>query len=74
MPRLLNASIITRHARRDLACYRAPDPRQHAFTDDEREGIILAVSSAFRTLKKFYAKIVPIFQDFGFTHHRLVSS
>jgi len=36
-------------------------------TADEREGIVLAVSSAFRKLKNLYAKIVPIFQDFGFT-------
>lgn len=36
-------------------------------TIDEREGIILAVSSAFRKLKNLYAKIVPIFEDFGFT-------
>ncbi len=36
-------------------------------TADEREGIILAVSSAFRKLKNLYAKIVPIFGDFGFT-------
>ena len=36
-------------------------------TADEREGIILAVSSAFRKLKNLYTKIVPIFEDFGFT-------
>ena len=36
-------------------------------TVDEREGIVLAVSSAFRKLKNLYAKIVPIFEDFGFT-------
>jgi hypothetical protein len=36
-------------------------------TDDEREGIVLAVSSAFRKLKNLYAKIIPIFQDYGFT-------
>lgn len=35
-------------------------------TVDEREGIILAVSSAFRKLKNLYTKIVPIFEDFGF--------
>jgi hypothetical protein len=35
-------------------------------TADEREGILLAVSSAFRTLKNLYTKIVPIFEDFGF--------
>jgi hypothetical protein len=36
-------------------------------TDDERDGIVLAVNSAFRKLKNLYAKIVPIFEDFGFT-------
>ena len=36
-------------------------------TVDEREGIVLAVSSAFRKLKNLYARIVPIFEDFGFT-------
>jgi hypothetical protein len=35
-------------------------------TADERDGIILAVSSAFRKLKNLYTKIVPIFEDFGF--------
>jgi hypothetical protein len=34
---------------------------------DEREGIVLAVSSAFRKLKNLYSKIEPIFEDFGFT-------
>lgn len=34
---------------------------------DEREGIVLAVNSAFRKLKNLYAKVVPIFEDFGFT-------
>jgi hypothetical protein len=38
-----------------------------SLTSDEREGIILAVNSAFRKLKNLYAKIVPIFGDFGFT-------
>jgi hypothetical protein len=41
-------------------------PRQ-LLTPDEREGIILAVNSAFRKLKNLYAKIVPVFQDYGFT-------
>src|SRR5437016_13337320 len=36
-------------------------------TADEREGIVLAVSSAFRKLKNLYARIVPIFEDYGFT-------
>src|SRR5690349_427984 len=42
-------------------------PQRRALTDDEREGIVLAVNSAFRKLKNLYAKIVPIFEDFGFT-------
>jgi hypothetical protein len=36
-------------------------------TTDEREGIVLAVNSAFRKLKNLYARIVPVFEDFGFT-------
>lgn len=41
--------------------------RRIPLTDDEREGITLAVSSAFRKLKNLYAKVVPIFEDYGFT-------
>ena len=41
--------------------------RRTPLTVDEREGIVLAVSSAFRKLKNLYIKIVPIFEDFGFT-------
>jgi len=40
---------------------------QAPLTPDEREGIVLAVNSAFRKLKNLYAKIVPIFEDYGFT-------
>ncbi len=36
-------------------------------TADERDGIVLAVNSAFRKLKNLYAKVVPIFEDYGFT-------
>lgn len=36
-------------------------------TSDECDGIVLAVSSAFRKLKNLYTKIQPIFEDFGFT-------
>ena len=36
-------------------------------TADERDGIILAVNSAFRKLKNLYSKIVPIFGTYGFT-------
>ena len=36
-------------------------------TADERDGIVLAVNSAFRKLRNLYAKIVPVFGDYGFT-------
>ncbi len=36
-------------------------------TQDERDGIVLAVNSAFRKLKNLYTKIVPIFADYRFT-------
>jgi hypothetical protein len=35
-------------------------------TADERDGIVLAVSSAFRKLKNLYDKILPIFDSYGF--------
>jgi hypothetical protein len=38
-----------------------------ALTDDEKDGIRLAVQSAFRKLKNLYSRIVPIFEDYGFT-------
>lgn len=41
--------------------FRAP------LTTDEREGIVLAVNSAFRRLKKLYGEIVPAFERYGFT-------
>jgi hypothetical protein len=41
--------------------------QRQPLTTDERDGIVLAVNSAFRKLKNLYAKIVPVFQDFGFT-------
>ena len=41
-------------------------PQRTPLTPDETEGIVLAVSSAFRKLKNLYARIVPIFEDFGF--------
>jgi hypothetical protein len=40
---------------------------RRALTPDERDGIILAVNSAFRKLKNLYSKIVPIFGTYGFT-------
>jgi hypothetical protein len=36
-------------------------------TSDEREGITLAVKSAFTKLKNLYQKVVPIFESYGFT-------
>ena len=44
-----------------------PNPSRIPLTDDEREGIVLAVQSAFRKLKNLYAKVVPVFEDYGFT-------
>src|SRR5258707_12696791 len=44
-----------------------PKLQRTPLSADEREGIVLAVNSAFRKLKNLYAKIVPIFEDFGFT-------
>ena len=43
--------------------YRFTEP----LTADEREGIVLAVNSAFRKLKNLYQRIQPIFQEYGFT-------
>lgn len=42
--------------------YSRPNP----LTDDEIEGIILAVESAFRKLKNLYEKITPVFDEYGF--------
>src|SRR5437899_9504732 len=49
-----------------MAAKSARRPRK-PLTEDERDGIQLAVQSAFRKLKNLYTKIVPIFEDFGFT-------
>lgn len=46
-------------------------PQRTPLTADEREGIVLAVNSAFRKLKNLYARIVPVFEDFGFTPQAL---
>jgi hypothetical protein len=40
---------------------------QAPLTAEEKEGIRLAVQSAFTKLKNLYQKIVPIFQSYGFT-------
>jgi hypothetical protein len=39
---------------------------QFPLTDEEREGILIAVHSAFKRLKNLYVKIHPIFVDYGF--------
>lgn len=41
--------------------------RRRSLADDEKDGIILAVNSAFRKLKNLYSRVVPIFEGFGFT-------
>jgi len=38
----------------------------HPLTEDEREGIVLAVNSAFRKLKNLYRDIIPSFEHYGF--------
>jgi hypothetical protein len=38
----------------------------HPLEEDERDGIVLAVNSAFRKLKNLYERIVPVFHEFGF--------
>jgi hypothetical protein len=43
-----------------------PNRVAHPLDDDERQGIVLAVNSAFRKLKNLYERIVPIFNDYGF--------
>ncbi|MCB1179971.1 MAG: hypothetical protein KDK36_20505 [Leptospiraceae bacterium] len=35
-------------------------------TEEEKEGIVLAVKSAFLKLKNLYSQIVPIFNEYGF--------
>jgi hypothetical protein len=39
---------------------------RNSLSEDERDGIVLAVNSAFRKLKNLYAKILPIFDSYGF--------
>ena len=41
----------------------APAP---PLSDDERNGLAVAVQSVFRKLDKLYVLIVPLFQKFGF--------
>jgi len=44
-----------------------PGQARTPLTPGERDGIILAVNSAFRKLKNLYSKIVPVFESYGFT-------
>jgi hypothetical protein len=53
------------HATRQTA-KRSTYRQRHPLTDDEREGILLAVRSAFRKLKNLYERILPEFVEFGF--------
>lgn len=41
---------------------------QPALTEDEREGICLAVRSAFTKLKNLYQQIRPICESYGFAY------
>lgn len=50
-----------------MAARKRPSYRHaHPLTEDEREGIGLAVKSAFRKLKNLYQDITPIFDQYGF--------
>ncbi len=40
--------------------------RARPLDPDERDGIVLAVKSAFTKLRNLYAKIVPVFDEYGF--------
>jgi hypothetical protein len=44
-----------------------PGPPQPRLTDEEREGIVLAVKSAFSRLRNLYRRITPVFAEYGFT-------
>jgi hypothetical protein len=41
--------------------------QQAPLTDEERDGIVVAVKSAFSRLKNLYKRITPAFEDYGFT-------
>ena len=43
-----------------------PNRLSHPLDDDERQGITLAVNSAFRKLKNLYERIVPVYDYYGF--------
>jgi hypothetical protein len=45
---------------------RLPYRNRYPLTEDERDGILLAVRSAFRKLKNLYERILPEFIEFGF--------
>ena len=40
--------------------------RARPLDQDERDGIVLAVKSAFTKLRNLYARIVPVFDEYGF--------
>lgn len=42
------------------------DSRPNSLTNEEIEGIVLAVKSAFLKLKNLYEKITPVFDEYGF--------
>jgi hypothetical protein len=44
-----------------------PSSSQSSLSDEERDGIVLAVKSAFTKLKNLYQEITPIIQKYGFT-------
>ncbi|MBM3341217.1 MAG: hypothetical protein FJY56_03765 [Betaproteobacteria bacterium] len=41
-------------------------PPKEPLSEDEKEGIVLAVKSAFLKLKNLYDKITPVFDEYGF--------
>tara|TARA_Y100001937_G_C6964588_1_gene260460 strand:+ start:94 stop:639 length:546 start_codon:yes stop_codon:yes gene_type:complete len=51
--------------RQEPDLFRSYSP-QDPLTDSEKEGIVLAVKSAFLKLQNLYAKILPIFDEYGF--------
>ena len=58
--------MVPKHSQAPVENAASYQPRS-PLTLEEIEGIVLAVNSAFRKLKNLYAKIVPVFEDFGFT-------
>jgi hypothetical protein len=50
----------------ELAATEQPYVPKEPLTDEEKEGIILAVKSAFLKLRNLYEKITPVFDEYGF--------